>query len=287
MATLIQIWESLKRGKISIVDDDIKVPLKISAEGGALMSDYNLEVLRGNVPGHSMVNIRGHDDTVPNGGPFGLSPEFGGGGFSFDQSAISATPAVVEVASTDDTNDNSGGTGALTVRITGLDDNGDAQTNDVTMDGQTEVATADTFSAVFQITVLTTGSNNANTGIIYVGTGTFTAGVPAVRMLSMDIGFNVSLSAYYVVPTGKTFFLRQFIFTIQTSNKDAAITIETSTDGLQWSRQIEFGLEGGSNHFPIIALPGFVAGTHLQLQALGSASSTAVTGILAGELVDD
>ena len=103
----------------------------------------------------------------------------------------------------------------------------------------------------------------------------------------MDIGFNISLSAYYVVPTGKTLFARQFLFSIQASNKDAAITIETSTDGLQWARQIEFGLEGGSEVIPVIALPGFVAGTHVQLQALGSAASTAITGILAGELIDN
>lgn len=252
-------------------------------------TDYNLEVLRGNIAGHAMVNVRGHDDTVPNGGPFGLSPEFGGGGYSFDQSAIdrAATPAVVGVASTDNTNDTGGGTGALTVRVFGLDAAGDAQTNDVTMNGTTAVNTANTFSAVFQVLVLTTGSNNANTGVIYVGTGSFTAGVPAVRMLSIDIGFNVSLSAYYVVPLGKTLFVRQFIFSIQTSNKDAAVTIETSTQGSQWVRQIEFGLEGGSEVLPVIALPGFVTGTHVQMQALGSAASTAITAILAGELVDN
>lgn len=251
--------------------------------------DYNLEVLRGNIPGHAMVNIRGHDDTVPNGGPFGLSPEFGGSSHVFDQSAIdrAATPAVVGVASTDNTNDTGGGTGALTVRVFGLDSDGNAQTNDVTMNGTTAVNTGSTFSAVFQVLSLTTGSNNSNTGIIYVGTGTFTSGVPAVRMLSMDIGFNVSLSAYYVVPLGKTFFPRQFVFSIQTSNKDAAITIETSAQGSQWTRQIEFGLEGGSEILPVIALPGFVTGTHVQLQALGSAASTAITGILAGELVDN
>lgn len=250
-------------------------------------SDYNLEVLRGNIPSHSMVNIRGHDDSVPNGGPFGLSPEFGGNSFSFDQSGISATPAAVAIASTDNINDNAGGTGALTARIIGLDASGVAQTADEIMNGTTAVFTSELWSAVFQVVVLTTGSNNANTGVLYVGTGIFTAGEPAVRMLSVDIGFNVSLSAYYVVPTGKTLFPRQFIFTIQSSNKDAAVTIETSPNGILWFRQIEFGLEGGSDVFPIIALPGFVAGTHVQLQAQGSAMNTAITAIFAGELIDN
>ena len=100
---------------------------------------YNLEVLRGNIPGHSMISMRGHDHTVPNGGPFGLSPQFGGSSHQFDQSALKTTPAAVAVASTDNTNDNAAGTGALTVRITGLDSNGDGQTANETMNGTTEV----------------------------------------------------------------------------------------------------------------------------------------------------
>ena len=251
--------------------------------------DYNLEVLRGNISGHSMVNIRGHDDSVPSGGPFGLSATFGGASYQFDQSAIdrAATPAVVGVASTDNTKDNVGNVGALTVRVFGLDSSGNEQTNDVTLTGTTAVNTASTFSAVHQVLVLTTGSENDNSGNIWVGTGTFTAGVPAVRMLSMDIGFNVSLSAYYVVPLGASFFPRQFVFTIQTGTKEASVNIETSPDGVQWTNQIEFGLEGGSDAFSIIALPGFVTGTHVRLRATGTAASTAITAILAGELVDD
>jgi len=250
-------------------------------------SDYNLEVLRGNISGHAMVNIRGHDDTVPNGGPFGLSEGFGGGGYSFDQSVIAVTPAAVGVASTDNTNDNAAGTGALTVRITGLDSSGVAQTVDETMNGTTAVTTAETWSAVYQVVVLTTGSNNANTGDIWVGTGTFTAGIPAVRMISMGIGFNISLAAYYVVPTGKTFFIRQLIGTVGSSNKDASILIATSLDGTQFIRQIEFGLEGGQFIFPVIALPGLPAGAHVSLLAKGGAANTEITAIIAGELVDD
>ena len=232
--------------------------------------DYNLEVLSGNVPGHAMVNIRGHDNTVPNGGPFGLSQGFGAGGYVFDH-----------------TNDNVAGTGALTVRISGLDASGNAQSNDVTMTGTTAANTASTFSAVFQVMVLTTGSSNFNTGVIYVGTGTFTAGIPAVRMLSMTISFNISLSAYYVVPTGKTLYARQFISTVGSSNKDVQIFIVTSSDGIQMYKQIEFGLEGGELTTDIIGLPGFVAGTHISLLASGGAAGTDVTAIVAGELIDN
>ena len=249
--------------------------------------DYNLDVLRGKVPGHSMISVQGHDNSVPNGGPFDLSPTFGSNSFNVDQSAIAAVPAVVGVASTDDTKDNVGNVGALTARVFGLDASGNSQINDVILTGQTEVFTADTFSAVTNITVLTAGSENDNAGTLYVGTGTFTSGIPAVRMLSMEIGHNNSFTGYYVVPTGKTLYLRQFLVTIATSNKDAVVHILIGSDGILWITRGEFGLEGGDLTTPVIAIPGLPAGTHLKLTAQGSAMSTNVTAILAGELVDD
>ena len=251
--------------------------------------DYITEVELGNVAGRAEVTIIGHDETVPNGGPFGLSPTFGAGSYLFDQSAIdrNATPAVVGVASTDNTNDTGGGTGALTVRITGLDASGDAQPNDVTMTGTTAANTASTFSAVFNVRVLTTGGNNANTGVIHVGTGSFTSGVPAIRMLSMQIGHNTSLSAYYVVPLAKTLVIRQFMATMATSNKDVDVFVSTSTNGVLWFVEAPFGLEAGDFTTEIIALPKLVSGTHIKLTVRGAAAATDVTAALSGELIDD
>ena len=250
--------------------------------------DYVIERALGNVAGRTAVNIRGHDDTVPSGGPFGLSPTFGGASYQFDQSAIdrNATPAVVGVASTDNTNDKAAGTGALTVQVQGLDASGNAQTNNVTMTGTTAANTGSTFSAVFAVVVLTTGSNNSNIGTIHVGTGTFTAGVPAVRMLSMEIGHNRSASGYYVVPLAKTVVLRRFIATVATGNKDVEISIETSTNGTLWFVQAEFGLEAGDFSTAIDALPQLASNTHIRMRATGAATST-VTAFLAGELIDD
>ncbi len=251
--------------------------------------DYLTELNAGNIAGRAAVNIRGHDETVPAGGPFGLSPTFGGGSYQFDQSAIdrNATPAVVGVASTDSNDDGDpAGTGALTVQVQGLNASGNAQTNNVTLNGQTAVNTGSTFSAVFRVVVLTTGNTNANLGTIWVGTGSFSSGVPAVRMLSMEIGHNISLSAYYVVPLAKTLVLRQFITTIATSNKDAEVRIETSTDGVQWTTQAPFGLEAGNFTTDIIALPALASNTHIRLRATGAATST-ITAFLAGELIDD
>jgi hypothetical protein len=248
--------------------------------------DYNLDVLEGKVAGHNMISIRGHDETVPNGGPFGLSPQFGTNSFQFDQSAISATPAVVGVASTDNTNDNVAGTGALTVQVQGLDAAGAAQNETITMAGQTATNTINTFSAVFKLQVMTTGSNNRNTGTIYCGTGTFTAGVPAVRMLSMEVGFNNSMSGYYVVPAGKTLYIRQIIGTVSVALKSSEIYVESSPDGIFWTRQTPFGLESAAFVSKVIALPGLPAGTHIQTTAVAASANTDIFSIMAGELVD-
>jgi hypothetical protein len=250
-------------------------------------TDYNLDVRQGLVAGHSMVRIRGHDTTVPSGGPFGLSPQFGTNSYVFDQSAIDTTPAVVGVGSSDNTNDNAAGTGALTVRVTGLDASGDAQTEDVTMTGTTAALTIATFSAVFEVLVLTTGANNANTGTIYVGTGAFTAGVPAVRMLSMDVGFNESLSGYYVVPNAKTLYLQHLIVTIASTTKEAEVFIATSADGSLWVTSLPFGGGSGSLVTDILTAPPIAAGTHIRLNVSGAAASTDVACHLSGELVDD
>ncbi len=248
-------------------------------------TDYNLEVLRGNVGGHAMVSIFGHDEALNN-TKTTVAPTVST--TNIDQSAIAATPAVVGVASTDNTNDNIGGTGALTVRVFGLDSSGNAQTNDITMTGTTAVNTGSTFSAVNGLRVLTTGSNNSNTGTLWVGTGTFTAGVPAVEIFSMNIGFNKGLTAYYAVPTGKTLYLRQLTLTLATGNKDADFFIEQSTDGLMWITDAVFGLAEGTFHEPLLAVPGIVAGSHIRIEAQStSAGAIDATAILSCELIND
>jgi len=249
-------------------------------------SNYNVDVRHSLVAGRAMVGIRGHDHTIPNGGPFSLSPGFGGGGYTIDQSAIAATPAVVGVASTDNTNDNAAGTGALTVSVSGLDASGNAATESVTMTGQTAVNTIATFSAVHELLVLTTGGNNANTGTIYVGTGTFTAGVPAVRMASMEIGSNISSTGYYVVPTGKTLYLTGMTASV-VGSKEAELLVSISADGILWRTAVTFAVTSMSAGAPILSSPGYAAGTHVRLSASGTAASTVSTFILDGELVDD
>ena len=249
--------------------------------------DYNLEVLRGNISGHAMVRISGHDTTVPNGGPFGLSPGFGGGSYQFDQSAIAATPAAVIVSSTSAADNGSTATGMLTATVIGLNSSGVAATENVTLDGQTGVTTSATWSAVHAVRGLTWGSGKVNAGVLYVGTGALSGGIPAVRMLSGQIGHNRTQSGYYVVPAGKTLYLRQLTLTAATSNKDIEIEVAVSTNaGVNFIIEAEFGLEAGDFGGPIVAVAALTAGHHIKLDVAGGATST-VTAILGCELIDN
>jgi len=57
------------------------------------------------------------------------------------------------------------------------------------------------------MSVASVGSGGVNAGIIYAGTGTVTAGVPAVPYSAIGIGDNVSLVGHWTCPTGYTGYL--------------------------------------------------------------------------------
>lgn len=114
-----------------------------------------------------------------------------------------ASPVTMKVSSSS-TNDASAGTGARTVYITGINNNGEEASETVALNGQTAVNTTKTYSFIQSVTVLAVGSGGANAGNIYVGTGVVTAGVPAVIHGFIGIGENNSLTGAWQCPTGHT-----------------------------------------------------------------------------------
>ena len=245
--------------------------------------DYNLEVLLGNVPGHAMGSIRGHDSVLDT-TRVTLAPTTTT--VDINQSTIHATPATVDVASTS-TNDDAGGSGLLTVLLIGLDSSGDAQTETITMDGTTAVTSSNTYSAINGLRSISWGATTWNEGDIWVGTGTFTAGVPAVHMFAMGIRQNVGLTAYYTVPNAKRLVIRQLLFAVGTTNKDVEFFIEQSANGTNWFTEIELPFEPGELTSDVIGIAALPAGQHIRLEAISSASGTQATGVLGFELVDD
>jgi len=248
--------------------------------------DHNLEVLQGNVTGHTMVSINGHNDDQTT-TRITIAPTITT--TEIDQSGLHATAITVDVASTS-TDDDSGGTGLLTLTLEGLDSNGNAQTETITLDGQSEVTSANTYSAINGFMGLTSGSGNESAGEIWVGNGSFTSGVPATKYFVGERGHNKGLCAYYTVPTGHTLFLRHVTFIVVGTNKEVELTIESSVDstGDMWIVENEYSSVSGTVvSIPVSTVAGITAGRHIRMRGEAAGASSELTTEMICELVAD
>jgi hypothetical protein len=120
-------------------------------------------------------------------------------GADVDQYNILDRETTVSISSSSADDDGApAGTGALTVKIDGIDRNGAAATETVTMNGQTAVATTETYMKVTAVTALTFGVGAANAGDLYViraGESTLTAGVPDTISACMAIVAAAAITA--------------------------------------------------------------------------------------------
>ena len=132
--------------------------------------------------------------------------------------------ATTMTVSSSDANDTSAGTGARTIQISGLDGSYNEVSETIIMNGQTAVTTSNTYLRVNRALVLTAGSGGANAGIIYVGTGTVTAGVPVNKYTTINgDGLNQSLQAFWTVPAGYTAYIYQTNISTGNSSSTPAV----------------------------------------------------------------
>ena len=158
---------------------------------------FELQVARGQIQAHSVVTIAGYNSDVDTAWEM-ITPV---GDLSYPAAALQMT------VSSSNANDTSAGTGARTVLINGLDANYAVISEAVTLNGQTAVTTTNSFLRINSMLVATAGTGLANAGIIYIGTGTVTSGVPATIYNMISVGFNNTTSSQYTVPAGYTGYL--------------------------------------------------------------------------------
>lgn len=176
---------------------------------------FELQVVRGQIPGHRSVIVFGYNPDVdtteesvwPDGG---VVPHPG-------------VAAVLSVSSSS-ASDSSSGVGARTVRIEGLDASYNEVSETVTLNGQTAVSTSNTYIAINNMVVLTVGSTGHNVGDINIGTGTVTLGVPAVLWDLIGTTFNQRTTAHYTIPAGYTGYMVTGIFTAGQLSGSTAVT---------------------------------------------------------------
>ncbi len=181
----------------------------------------------------------------------------------WDQGGAYTFPAAAGVqlsVASSSTADTSAGTGARTVRVKGLLSTGAAFSEDVTMNGQTEVALSNSsVMAVNSIEVLTVGSGGQNAGDIYVGDGTFTGGVPAEKFAKALVGYGRSNSGIYSFPNNSEVYFHGL-------NAGATLTVGTDvTLRLKW--RVDRGPWQVSELHPISA--GWVQNKHVWPMNLG------------------
>lgn len=157
-------------------------------------NNFLIEIGKGNIPTHFPVE------------KFGESPIVG----TTQQTITSLsmlqlyqeTPIILKVSSTN-INDAWGGTGAQAIRVIGHGPGNVFQWEDVKLNGQTEVLTTKLFLRQYRTFVL---EDKNSLGIIYVGDGVVTTGVPATKYMKIPIasGFddNQTLMSLLTIPAG-------------------------------------------------------------------------------------
>lgn len=162
---------------------------------------FELQVSRGQITNHSTVYKFGYS-TLIDGTIYPV--------WNLAANRVYLTTAATMTVSSSSANDASpSGTGAHIVLLEGLDQNYNPISEQITLAGQTAVTTTKSYLRVIGVTVLDKGTNGGNVGTIYVGTGTVTAGVPAVVHELVPIGFNKESSGVYTVPAGYTAYFQE------------------------------------------------------------------------------
>jgi hypothetical protein len=185
--------------------------------------------------------------------------------------------------------DTAAGTGARTVLITGLDANYDVITDTVTMNGQTAVTTTKSFLRINNMLVATAGTGLANAGIIYIGSGAVTSGVPAVIYNVIAVGYNNATSSQYTVPAGYTGYLIIARISLAQDTGTSLITARTrfvGTNGIP----ITGPLVVANNNISTQPFPyplSIAEKTRIQGEAIGGAANNEAAGFFEIVLIEN
>jgi len=184
------------------------------------LPDYYMDLVRGLDPLHKRIEFSAESDIVAV-ASVGLWPV---------AAAVNvlAAASVLNVSSSD-VKDDAAGVGARTMLIEGIDANYAEISETVIMDGQTRITTANSYLRINACTVLTAGAELDNAGIIYLYTGTATAGVPddmTKLYAALAAGANRSSNTIYTVPAGKYAVVYNLTFSGYNTTAAATLTID-------------------------------------------------------------
>jgi len=226
---------------------------------------FELQVARGQISYHKTIFKFGFNPDIDD----SLETVWAQGGLYSHPS--SASTMTVSSSSTADT---SAGTGARTVEIFGLDADYNEVSETITLNGQTAVTTTNTYLRMNRAIVRSAGSGEQNAGVIYVGTGTVTAGVPANKYATIAVGDNQTVMCVWTVPAGYTAYLTQTDVTVATTQNNKYCTTSIVARPYEEVFQVKDKfVKAEGVHSQIYTFPlKFTEKTDIEVRAIGDSS---------------
>lgn len=167
-------------------------------------SEFALEVSKGNVPNHSSVNKFGRNIEIDS----GVAADVWDGGYTVASGGtsliwVAPTQARTHTIASTDANDTSGGTGARTVRISGLTSWSTAEVSeDITMNTGSPPVTSNSYVIIHRMFVLTKGATSVNIGDI-----TATATTDGTVTARIRPGEGQTQMAIYGIPSTQSMYI--------------------------------------------------------------------------------
>jgi hypothetical protein len=174
---------------------------------------FEYEVALGNREGTATWNQWGYNDDID----IGTETVWSVGGI-FSPLTTDNTLSIVSTS----TNDTSGGTGARSIIVYGIDANRDEQTEVVTLNGTTPVVTTSTWLGINRLAIYVSGSGATNAGTINV-----TAVTAGTVQGQIPIGLGASQSAIFFVSADHQMLLDWMLLNInKTGGSSPIVTIK-------------------------------------------------------------
>jgi hypothetical protein len=230
---------------------------------------FELQVSRGQVDGHTAINIFGYSAAVGSSalGPLWEGLTLSGGAYAYPSSAA---PLVLVSDSASDTT-------ALSVRIEGLDASYAPITETIALNGTTNVTTTNSF---LRINLMTT-TNGLNVGNI-------TAKISSTTYAKINAGIGQTQMSIYTVPKGYTFYLSYV-------QADASIGFTSSN----YMKYVEYNKDNVSGEINVLNQTTFVQSlnipytcpiphtekTDIQFQIVANTGSPFLANIYAGGIL--
>lgn len=256
----------------------------VSSANPLPVSEYNLELAKGNITGHYQFEKYGKNLDIDVGSPEDV---WGGGGTYTGFPTGSAE--TLEIFSSD-ANDTALGTGARTVEISNLrDGSGNAMPNvTVSLAGTTPVSLgAQTYNRCSRMKVMTAGSGGENVGELTLRHTTTTANIFAVMLA----GDNQTAICCYTVPVGYTLYIQHVGVQMARSSGaagGATISLRAREDGGTFQSKITPEITNSSPYIVNNIYRVFPALTDIKIRCDAvSDNNTIVTAGFSGVLVAD